>query len=50
MGNLLVGSYDEVAFKIEELKKAGAVGIVVSDIALIEHDRDNVHKVMNLIK
>ena len=34
MGNLLVGSYEDVALKIKEIKSMGAIGVVVSDLAL----------------
>jgi alkanesulfonate monooxygenase SsuD/methylene tetrahydromethanopterin reductase-like flavin-dependent oxidoreductase (luciferase family) len=49
MGNLLVGSYEDVALKIKEIKSMGALGVVVSDLALVEHDRKNVHIVMSYI-
>ena len=44
-----VGSYEDVALKIKEIKSMGALGVVVSDLALVEHDRKNVHIVMSSI-
>ena len=49
VGNLIVGSYESVAKKIIELKDLGIAGVIVSDLALVEHDRFNVHKAMKLI-